>query len=117
MFKAIKDNKIIAISDNDSEFPCLNKDNIIKDTKHNVADYAEYKGEYLLLTDIPEPTKEEQSEKRAVAYCKEIDPLTNHIQRLRDKEQTEEIIAEINQLISERDEKVAKIKEKYPYFE
>ena len=61
------------------------------------------------------PTEEEQKENRARAYQQEIDPITSHIQRLRDKEQTEEIIAKINELIAERDEKVQKIVEKYPY--
>ena len=63
----------------------------------------------------PAPTKEEQSEKRARAYQAEVDPITSHIQRLRDAEQTEEIIAEIAELIAERDAKVAAIKERYPY--
>lgn len=61
------------------------------------------------------PTKEEQEQNRARAYQQEVDPITSHIQRLRDMEQTEEIIAEINQLIVERDAKVKEIKERYPY--
>ena len=115
MYKAIKDNKIIAISDTDSEFFCLVKDSMEEDTEHVSADYAEYNGEYLLLSDIPAPTHEEQSEKRAEAYRAEVDPITSHIQRLRDEEQTPEIEAEIADLIAERTEKVAAIKEQYPY--
>lgn len=61
------------------------------------------------------PTEEEQKEKRALAYQQEVDPITSHIQRLRDKEQTEEIIAEINELINERALKVEEIKQRYPY--
>lgn len=61
------------------------------------------------------PTKEEQERNRARAYQAEVDPITSHIQRLRDMEQTEEIIAEIEQLIIERDVKVQEIKERYPY--
>lgn len=61
------------------------------------------------------PTKEEQEQNRAKAYQQEVDPITSHIQRLRDMEQTEEIIAEINQLIVERDAKVEEIKARYPY--
>lgn len=67
---------------------------------------------------VPEPTpptKEEQSENRALAYQQEVDPITSHIQRLRDKEQTPEIVAEIEQLIAERDAKVEEIKQRYPY--
>ena len=63
------------------------------------------------------PTKEEQRENRANAYQQEVDPITSHIQRLRDMEQTEEIIAEIEKLIVERDAKVEEIKERYPYNE
>lgn len=61
------------------------------------------------------PTEEEQKEKRARAYQQEVDPITSHIQRLRDKEQTEEIISKINELIAERDIKVQEIVDKYPY--
>ena len=61
------------------------------------------------------PTKEEQEQNRANAYQQEVDPITSHIQRLRDMEQTEEIIAKIEQLKLERDAKVEEIKARYPY--
>lgn len=67
---------------------------------------------------IPEPTPpthEEVRQMRAGAYQREVDPITSHIQRLRDKEQTEEIIAEITELIAERDAKVEEIIQRYPY--
>lgn len=115
MYKAIKDNKIIAISDTDNEFLCLIKNTIEEDTTHTVADYAQYNEEYLLLSDIPAPTHEEQSAKREQAYREEIDPITCHINRLKDEEQTPEIEAEIADLMAERTEKVAAIKEQYPY--
>jgi hypothetical protein len=115
MYKAIKDNKIIAISDTDSEFVCLVKDTVETDETHTTDDYDQYNGEYLLKSEIPAPTKEEQSEKRATAYQQEVDPITSHISRLRDMEQTEEIVAEINTLIEERDAKVEEIKERYQY--
>lgn len=120
MYKAIKNNKIIAISDIDNEFPCLIKDEVVEDTEHSVADYDLYyyedkKSEYLLKSEFPAPTHDEQSEKRALAYQNEVDPITAHISRLRDKEQTEEIVAEIAELIAERDAKVEEIKARYPY--
>ena len=120
MYKAIKDEKIVAISDLDNKFPCLVKDDVIEDTEHTVDDYDLYyyeegKAEYLLKSEIPAPTHDEQSAKRAEAYQAEVDPITSHIQRLRDAEQTEEVIAEIKALIAERDAKVAEIKERYPY--
>ena len=58
------------------------------------------------------PTEEEQRENRARAYQQEVDPITSHIQRLRDEEGTEQEIAE---LINERALKVEEIKQRYPY--
>lgn len=63
----------------------------------------------------PAPTHEDVRQMRAVAYQQEVDPITSHIQRLRDKEQTEEIVAEIAELIAERDAKVEEIIQRYPY--
>lgn len=51
MFTAIKDNKIIAISDTDSEFPCLVCDAIANDPEHTTSDYVEVDGEFVLVTD------------------------------------------------------------------
>lgn len=117
MYKAMKDNKIIAISDTDGEFFCVVKDEVVEDTEHTTADYDMYfydtcKSEYLLKSEIPAPTHEEQSEKRAVAYQQEVDPITSHIQRLRDEDPDN---PEIDELLAERSAKVAEIKERYPY--
>ena len=111
MFKAIYQDKIIAINETDN-FPCLVYDSSVEDTEHNTEDYAQYEGEFLLIEDIPAPTEEEQRENRARAYQQEVDPITSHIQRLRDEESTEDEIAE---LINERALKVEEIKERYPY--
>lgn len=67
------------------------------------------------LPEPPTPTVEQLRKSRAAAYCVQIDPITSHIQRLRDMEQTPEIVEKINELIAERDEKVAEIKTKFPY--
>lgn len=115
MYKAIKDNKIIAISDTDAEFFCLVKDEVVEDTEHTESDYTMYGEEFILNEDVPAPTEEEQSEKREQAYKDEVDGITAHIQRLRDKEQTPEIVAKIEQLIAERDAKVEEIIQRYPY--
>lgn len=133
MFKAIKDDKIIAISekkevkvtyDNVSKtlsynpkdhFPCLVYDEVVEDTEHTVKDYEHYQGEFLLKSDIPAPTKEEVAERRRSLYIEQKDPLTCQIQALRDEEQTDEIIAEIESLKVKRAEVVAKIKEENPY--
>ena len=66
---------------------------------------------------IPEhiPTYHEQQQARQQAYQAEVDPITCHIQRLGDEEQTAEIIAEIAKLVEERKAKVEEIKARYPY--
>lgn len=116
MYKVIKDNKIIAVLETNTVVG-LNYDTIEQDTEHTTADYDQYNGEYLLKSKIPAPTKEEQSAKREQAYIAETDPIQTHIDRLKDGEQTPEIIAEIEALRAERDEKIAAIKERYPYTE
>lgn len=63
------------------------------------------------------PSDEEIRQMRERAYTQEVDPITAHIQRLRDMEQTEEVKAEIAELVAERDIKVQEIKERYPYNE
>ena len=63
----------------------------------------------------PEPTKEEQHKAREEAYRAEVDPITCHINRLKDEEQTPEVIAEIASLVEERKAKVEEIKQRYPY--
>lgn len=69
------------------------------------------------IKETPEhiPTHEEQRLNRAAAYQAEVDPITSHISRLRDEEQTEEIVAEIEELKAERAALVTEIKERYPY--
>ena len=116
MFKAIKDEKIIAINET-GEFLCLDYDESVEDIEHSIDDYAIYNDEYMLKSEIPAPTHEEQSAKREKAYEAETDPIQTHIDRLKDKEQTPEVIAEIEALRIERDEKIAAIKERYPYAE
>ena len=74
-------------------------------------------GKYQLVA-IPEPlppTKEEVSETRRQLYIAEKDPITCQIQALKDEEQTEEVIAQIEALKAERAEVVARIKEENPY--
>lgn len=73
---------------------------------------------YFQIVEIPEPlppTKEEQQKARQEAYRAEVDPITCHIQRLSDEEQTPEVIAEIASLVEERKAKVEEIKARYPY--
>ena len=110
MYKAIKDNKIIAISKT-GNFPCLVYDEVTEDTEHQVSDYKHYDGEFM-LHDI-EKDNEEMKQARANAYAVEVDPITAHIQRLKDESPIPE--GKIAELIAEREAKVAEIKERYPY--
>lgn len=75
--------------------------------------YFLHNGSYVC--EVLVPTKEEQQKARQEAYKAEVDPITCHIQRLGDEEQTPEVIAEIAALVEERKAKVEKIKQRYPY--
>lgn len=61
----------------------------------------------------PAPTYDEIKEMRAAAYQQEVDPITAHIQRLRDCDPIPQ--DEIAELIAERDAKVTEIQERLPY--
>ena len=65
MFKAIKDNKVIAISDTDSEFLCLVCDAIANEPDHTTADYMQVNGEYV-LTSSAEAIEQKKADVRAV---------------------------------------------------
>ena len=52
MFKALKDDKIIANNDS-GEFPCLVYDNIEEDTEHQVSDYVHCNSQFVLTTSDP----------------------------------------------------------------
>lgn len=76
MYKAIKDNKIIAISDTDSEFLCLVKDSVESDPEHTTEDYEEYNGEYILKEDYPVDVRNEEiRQQRQARYEAESDPI------------------------------------------
>lgn len=76
MYKALKDEKIIAISETDSEFPCLIRDEVQEDTTHTIEDYEQVDGEYLLKQDIPIDYQNEQiRQQRQQRYESESDPL------------------------------------------
>ena len=89
----------------------------IVENNHNLG-YEIQETEDALLAIYNEPlppTKEEQQKARQEAYRAEVDPITCHIQRLSDEEQTAEVIAEIASLVEERKAKVEEIKQRYPY--
>ena len=73
MFKAIKDDKIIAINDS-GEFLCLVYDSVEKDTEHQVADYIHCDGRFV-LTVSDEAIEQYKEQVRAVRnqYLKRTD--------------------------------------------
>lgn len=52
MFKALKDNKIIAVNET-GKFPCLVYDSIEEDTEHQVSDYVHCNDQFVLITSDP----------------------------------------------------------------
>lgn len=73
-----------------------------------------YNGEKYVKGYAPAIDNEYQSQMREKAYVAEVDPITAHIQRLRDDDPESEEIAE---LIAERTAKRNEIKQRYPYAE
>ena len=112
MFLGYQNDKIAFVAETREELenmPCVTLDKI----KETDKTYFLHNGEYVC--EIPAPTKEEQQQAREEAYRAEIDPITCHIQRLGDEEQTAEVIAEIASLVEERKAKVEEIKQRYRY--
>ena len=75
MFKAIKDDKIIAINET-GEFPCLVHDRVEEDTEHQLSDYIHCDGQFV-LTSSAEAIEQKKAEVRAVrnSYLeKYVDP-------------------------------------------
>ena len=64
MYKAIKDNKIIAINDS-GEFPCLVHDSVEEDTEHQLSDYIHCDGQFV-LTVSDEAIEQRKEQVRAV---------------------------------------------------
>lgn len=114
MFKAIKDNKIIAINET-GYFPCMeigiNIDEVVEDTEHQVSDYKHYDGEFTLRN--IEKDNEEAKRARANAYTVEVDPLMSEYNRKKTFNLFEE--GEEEELMKAIQDKVAEIKERFPY--
>lgn len=77
--------------------------------------------EKVWFEDKPEPSIEEKNEAiratREMLYRGTVDPITSQISRLRDEEQSPEVEQEIQNLLAQRSELVAKIREENPYIE
>ena len=75
MFKAIKDNKIIAINDS-GNFPCLIYDEVIEDTEHEVNDFVMAENEFVLKNDEKAIAKQKEAR---VAELKQFLADTDYI--------------------------------------
>ena len=64
MFKALKDNKVIAVNET-GDFPCLVHDSVEEDTEHQVTDYVHCDGQFV-LTDSAEAIEQRKKEVRSV---------------------------------------------------
>ena len=64
MFKALKDDKIIAINET-GEFPCLVHDRVEEDTEHQLSDYIHCDGQFV-LTVSDEAIEQRKEQVRAV---------------------------------------------------
>jgi hypothetical protein len=77
--------------------------------------------EKVWFEDQPEPSIAEKNEAirstREMLYRGTVDPLTSQISRLRDEVQSPEVEQEIQNLLVQRSELVAKIREENPYIE
>ena len=77
--------------------------------------------EKVWFEDQPEPSIAEKNEvirsTREMLYRGTVDPLTAQISRLRDDVQSPEVEQEIQNLLVQRSELVAKIREENPYIE
>lgn len=94
MFKAIKDGKVIAISEKkeiivhtedgdvvqevvgEDLFPCMVFDEVVEDAEHTCEDYEQVNEEYLLKQDVPIDYQNEQiRQQRQARYEAESDPI------------------------------------------
>ena len=64
MFKALKDDKIIAINES-GDFPCLVHDRVEEDTEHQLSDYIHCDGQFV-LTVSDEAIEQRKEQVRAV---------------------------------------------------
>ena len=96
--------------------PMFDEDTVDEAIKEYVEEDIEtaYNGEKYVKGYAPAIDNEYQSKMREQAYVAEVDPITAHIQRLRDDDPESE---EIATLIAERTAKREEIKAKYPYAE
>lgn len=83
--------------------------------KAMIKDLKDGKYQLVSTSETRDPTDEETKKARQSLYAFCVDNLTAHIQRLRDEEQTAEVLEEISKLKLEREEQINSIKKDFPY--
>lgn len=74
MYKVIKDNKIVGISEEQPKL--LDSYEVVEDAEHTCEDYEQVNGEYLLKAEVPIDYQNEQiRQQRQARYEVESDPL------------------------------------------
>lgn len=74
MYKVIKENKIIGVSENKPKL--LDNYEVVEDAEHTCEDYEQVNGEYILKQDVPVDYQNEQiRQQRQERYVAESDPL------------------------------------------
>lgn len=107
MFKAIKDNKIIAFNET-GDFPCLVFDEVVEDTEHQISDYVMVGNEFVLDTDAK--AIEKQKEQR-IAELEEYLKSTDWY-AIRFADTGEEIPEDIKKARQEARDEISKLKGK-----
>lgn len=112
MFKILKDNKIIGISETT---PTLLDNYEVVEVDEDINDYIQINGEYLLKSENTEYLNEQAEQNRANAYKAEVDNLVAEYMRKKEFNLLSE--EELNTLKKEIEDKVAEIKDRYPCVE
>ena len=109
MFKALKDNKIIAINET-GEFPCLVYDEVVEDTDHNVDDFIHVDGEFVLKTD-DKAIRQQKAQRIAElkAYLTETDYIANKLIEAVDEAETQDLKEKYADTLKKRREARAEI--------
>lgn len=83
MFKALKDDKIIAVS-NKPEFPLMVLDTVEEDTEHTVDDYIHCAGQFVLI--VSDEAKEQTAAEVRAERERRIDAIRWRIERYQTQE-------------------------------
>ena len=109
MYKALKDNKIIAINETDN-FPCLVYDGSEEDTDHNVDDFVHVNGEFVLKTDDKAIRQEKEQRIAELKQClSDTDYIANKLIEAVDETELQDLKEKYAETLKKRREARAEI--------